>query len=83
MKLTDPRLAGDGPQGLTASLYDFLRRVVTSVNTMHDRVRTGEGTPEGKVTASVGTIYLRTDGSTSTTLYIKTSGTGNTGWTAK
>jgi hypothetical protein len=43
----------------------------------------GTGTPEGNVTAGVGSFYLRTDGGTSTTLYIKESGTGNTGWIAK
>jgi hypothetical protein len=43
----------------------------------------GSGTPEGAVTAPVGSEYKRLNGSTSTTLYIKTSGTGNTGWTAK
>lgn len=43
----------------------------------------GTGSPESVVTANVGSLYLRTDGSTSTTLYVKTSGTGNTGWTAK
>lgn len=43
----------------------------------------GSGSPEGVVTANVGSLYLRTDGSTSTTLYVKTSGTGNTGWTNK
>lgn len=43
----------------------------------------GSGSPEGVVTAPIGTMYRRTDGSTSTTLYVKTSGTGNTGWTAK
>ena len=43
----------------------------------------GAGTPEGVVTAVVGSLFTRTDGSTSTTLYVKTSGTGNTGWTAK
>lgn len=41
------------------------------------------GTPEGAVTAPVGSLALRTDGGASTTLYVKTSGTGNTGWTAK
>jgi len=46
-------------------------------------LRSGAGSPEGVVTANVGTIYLRSDGGTSTTLYVKTSGTGNTGWTAK
>ena len=43
----------------------------------------GTGTPESVVTANVGSLYLRTDGGASTTLYVKTSGTGNTGWTAK
>jgi hypothetical protein len=45
--------------------------------------RWGPGTPEGSVTAPVGTAYLRTDGGASTTLYVKESGTGNTGWVAK
>ena len=43
----------------------------------------GSGTPEGSVTASVGSLYTRTDGSASTTLYVKESGVGNTGWVAK
>jgi len=42
--------------------------------------RFGAGTPEGFVTASVGTMYLNTTGSTGTTFYIKESGTGITGW---
>ncbi len=44
---------------------------------------TGSGTPEGAVTAAVGSLYTNTAGSTNTTLYVKTSGSGNTGWTAK
>lgn len=43
----------------------------------------GAGTPEGAVTAVVGSLYTRTDGGASTTLYVKESGTGNTGWVAK
>ena len=43
----------------------------------------GPDTPEGAVTAPIGSLFSRTNGSTSTTLYVKTSGTGNTGWTAK
>lgn len=43
----------------------------------------GSGSPEGVVTAIVGSIFLRLDGAATTTLYVKTSGTGNTGWTAK
>lgn len=47
------------------------------------KIKAGSGSPEGVVTAPVGSIFLRDDGSTSTTLYVKTSGSGNTGWTAK
>lgn len=46
-------------------------------------VRSGTGTPEGVVTAPVGSLFLRSDGGAGTTLYIKESGTGNTGWIAK
>lgn len=46
-------------------------------------VITGTGSPEGSVTAPVGSIFLRQDGGASTTLYVKESGTGNTGWVAK
>lgn len=47
------------------------------------RVRYGSGTPEAAVTAPVGTLYLRSNGGANTTLYVKESGTGNTGWIAK
>jgi hypothetical protein len=43
----------------------------------------GSGSPEGVVTAIVGSFYLRTDGGAATSIYIKESGTGNTGWVAK
>lgn len=43
----------------------------------------GAGTPASVLTAPIGTLYMRSDGGASTTLYVKESGTGNTGWTAK
>jgi hypothetical protein len=44
----------------------------------------GTGSPEGVVSAFVGSVYLNISGGAATTLYIKTSGgAGNTGWTAK
>ncbi len=43
----------------------------------------GSGSPEGVVTASIGSLYSNTAGGASTTLYVKTSGSSNTGWTAK
>lgn len=39
-------------------------------------VYTGAGDPEGSQTAVAGSIYLRTNG----TVFIKGSGSGNTGW---
>lgn len=43
----------------------------------------GTGSPEGVVTAPVGSIYSRTDGGAGTSLYVKESGAGNTGWVGK
>lgn len=57
--------------------------VPTAIDALAAKIRFGTGTPEGAVTAAVGTLFLRTDGSTSTTLYIKETGAGNTGWVAK
>ncbi len=40
-------------------------------------------TPEGALTAPVGSMALRRDGGTSTTLYVKESGSSTAGWVAK
>ena len=41
---------------------------------------TGTGSPEGVVTAPVGTEYLDTEGTLGAWRWLKTSGTGTTGW---
>jgi hypothetical protein len=46
------------------------------------RLIAGSGSPEGVVSAPVGTIYSRTDGGTGASVYLKEAGTGNTGWVA-
>lgn len=43
----------------------------------------GTGSPEGVVTAGIGSTYRRTDGGAGTSFYVKESGAGNTGWVAK
>jgi len=43
----------------------------------------GNGTPESTLTADVGSLYTDIGGGAGTTLYVKESGTGNTGWVAK
>lgn len=47
------------------------------------QIISGTGSPEGTVSAPVGSMFLRTDGGAGTTLYIKETGTGATGWAAK
>jgi hypothetical protein len=44
-------------------------------------ISAGTGTPEGAVTANVGSIFLRTDNANA--FYVKQTGTGNTGWVLK
>ena len=42
------------------------------------------GSPEGVYVANRGTLYLRSDGGATTTLYVKTADDGlATGWTSK
>lgn len=43
----------------------------------------GSGSPETAVSAAVGSLYTDITGSAATTLYVKESGAGNTGWVAK
>jgi hypothetical protein len=73
--------------GVTAVLNDFVLAIsgkgIKFAGNGNVMWRCGAGTPEGAVTAPVGSLYTRTDGGANTTLYIKESGTGNTGWVAK
>lgn len=55
----------------------------TSLTVSGVTIRSGTGSPESVVTAPVGSMFLRSDGGAGTTLYIKESGSGNTGWIAK
>jgi len=48
------------------------------------RIYSGNGTPNGRIQAPVGAIYLRRDGTAGQTFYVKeTGGSGATGWAAK
>ncbi len=53
-----------------------------AINLSGALVYSGTGTPLGVVSAPVGSIFLRTDGGVGTSLYVKESGSGNTGWAA-
>lgn len=43
----------------------------------------GDGSPEGVVVAKPGRLYVDLTGGAGSTLYVKESGTGDTGWAAK
>lgn len=43
----------------------------------------GSGSPEGVVSANIGSTYHCTDGAAGQCFYVKESGTGNTGWVSK
>jgi hypothetical protein len=45
-------------------------------------VTVGAGSPEGVVAARVGRLYLQTDGAPGGVLWLKTTGTNETGWSA-
>lgn len=60
---------------------DTFYRRSGGVGTPGDFVVTG--TPEAKITAPVGSFARRTDGGAGTSIYVKESGTGNTGWVGK
>lgn len=91
-------IRGNDFRGCTSSEYVFGTGAFTSEFKVQNNVYTsnyqslkissdrfilsGSGTPEGSITAPVGSFYLRVDGSAGTTAYIKESGTGNTGWSA-
>lgn len=53
-------------------------RGATNINGI--TIFTGNGSPEGVITANIGSIYLRLNGGSGSTLYVKESGTGKTGW---
>ena len=72
--------AVDSTQGGSVTL-DAL--AVTTITVDTPTITSGSGTPESAVTAPVGSLFLRTDGGASTTLYVKESGAGDTGWVAK
>lgn len=83
-------------QGSTGTIEAYFQadNLVGAVNAMASSIQilldagnnviiaTGAGSPEGVLTAGVGSLYLNRSGGTDTTLYTKNSGASNTGWVA-
>jgi hypothetical protein len=94
--MSKPPVFPEAPKAYDPQAFNAFLRILTmyltqtgaAVNTMYiGKVgvlwTSGTGSPEGVVAAQIGSLYSRTDGGATTSLYVKTSGTGNTGWTAK
>ena len=65
---------------------DDLARAIKPIRLIGEGIGwySGTGSPETVVFANIGSLYSRTDGGASTTLYVKESGNGlATGWVAK
>ena len=80
----DDALSGRLPQTEFTSLGGVAQiELNTSDLSTSVKVLSSSGSPDEVVTATVGSMFLRTNGGANTTLYVKESGTGNTGWVAK
>jgi hypothetical protein len=79
------RPATDNAVSLCLASRRWLEAYAVAFRTGHGDAQwlSGTGSPESVVTAKVGSLYSRLDGGAGTTLYVKQSGTGNTGWVAK
>lgn len=85
---------GNFPLLLTTNATDGISITSTNIIVSHTNIAmgsatapyitSGTGTPQGNLIAPVGSIYMRIDGGSSTSFYVKESGAGlNTGWVAK
>lgn len=57
-------------------------RIGFNAGTGGQNLFSGTGSPETVITATIGSMYLRTDGGKNTAVYYKETGSGNTGWLA-
>lgn len=67
---------------LSYPLDPISEKIISDIALKYTRIIVGSGVPTA--TADTGSIYLRTDGGASTSIYIKESGSGTgNGWVAK
>jgi len=69
----------------TSDFMEDVRLVITNLHILGEGIfwATGTGSPEGVLSARVGSLYSRLDGGANTTFYVKESGTDATGWVGK
>lgn len=62
----------------TQRAIEFLEEITRHVNL--NTVLSGTGSPEGVIEAEPTQLYMDDSGSAGSILYVKKTGTGNTGW---
>jgi len=77
-----PGANGTQPLGSSSFRWSDVASLQFTLGTTNITQTAGTGSPEGVVTAPVGSTYTRTDGTAGTINYGKKSGSGNTGWVA-
>jgi hypothetical protein len=81
-------LGGEGLNSANQHVYIAARNNSGAIieyggDTQAAQIRTGTASPENVVTAPPGSIYLDQNGGAGDTLFVKESGSGNTGWVGK
>ena len=62
------------------NILNFAEEVGKDIADLQGRFYEGSGSPEGKIEAPVGTVYVDSAATNGAIRWVKTSGTGNTGW---
>ena len=65
---------------MSDNLLSFAEAVGQDIAHLQGRIYEGSGSPEGKIEAPVGAIYTDSTATTGAINWVKSSGTGNTGW---
>jgi hypothetical protein len=77
-----PVLKEDLEVFVNRELVPIVEKLRLLTDALLDRLTEGEGSPEGVVTADIGAIYMRQDGTPGTLLYVKTADDSADGWLA-
>lgn len=56
---------------------------ISNINAVNVKVMAGNGSPEGRITAPAGSLYMQADGGAGKTLWVKEAGIGSKGWKSK
>ena len=65
---------------MSDNILSFAEAVGQDISNLQGRIYEGSGSPEGKIEAPVGAIYTDSAATSGAINWVKSNGTGNTGW---